>query len=210
MYSERKCVKVLSHVTCSSFPCTSGFSPLPKELNPIRMTKKRFYPAGESSVGLSALAVNGWAGNLMNEHINQCLDSCTNVTIVSSEYYGLLKGAPSIQPGMCMRFWQLMDKDSNLQGFIWILIFMMPDDGDILEAEAEANVVPGMTVPILLGKDFQLTYGLGVSRNFEAEPRVHFGRSDWVLTAQQVKWTKDFECMRQSDCQSIYSFKASP
>ena len=172
--------------------------PPPKELKPIRMTKKRFYPAGESSVGVSVLAVKGWVGNLTNERVDLRLDSCADVTLISSEYYDTLKGAPSIQQGIRMRLWQLTDKDSTLRGFVRIPIFMMSDEGDILETEAEAYVVPGMTVPILLGEDFQLTYELGVSRNVEEGPRVHFGRSDWALTAQQVERTKDFERMRQS------------
>ena len=74
----------------------------------------------------------------------------------------------------------------------------MTDDGVILESEAEAYVVLGMTVLILLGKDYQLTYELGTSRNVEEGPRIHFGRLDWVLAAQQVDRTKDFEQMRQS------------
>ena len=172
--------------------------PPPKELKPIRMAKKRFYPAGESSVGVSVLAVKGWVGNSMNESIDLHLDSCANITLISSEYYDTLKGAPSIQQGMRMRLWQLTDKDSVLRGFVRIPIFMMSDDGVMLETEAEAYVVPGMTVPILLGKDFQLTYELGVSRNVEEGPRVHFGRTEWALTAQQVERTKDFERMRQS------------
>ena len=63
---------------------------------------------------------------------------------------------------------------------------------------AEAYVVPGMTVPILLGEDYQLTYEIGVTRNVEEGPKVHFGKSEWELKAQQVQRTTDFERMRQS------------
>ena len=75
---------------------------------------------------------------------------------------------------------------------------MMTDDGVILESEAEAYVVPEMTVPILLGEDYQHTYEIGVTRNIEEGPRVHFGRSEWGLSTQQVERTKDFKWMRQS------------
>ena len=172
--------------------------PPPKDPKPIRMTKKRFYPAGESSVGVSVLATKGWVGNLSKERIDLRLDSCADVTLISSEYYDTLKDAPVIQQGIRMRLWQLTDKDSALRGFVRIPIFMMTDDGVILESEAEAYVVPGMTVLILLGEDYQLTYELGVSRNVEEGPRIHFGRSEWVLAVQQVDRTKDFERMRQS------------
>ena len=97
-----------------------------------------------------------------------------------------------------MKLWQLTDKESTLRGFIRIPIFMTTDDGVVLESEAEAYMVPGMTVPILLGEDYQLTYELGVSRNVEEGPRIHFGKSDWTIGAQQVECTMDFERMRQS------------
>ena len=41
--------------------------PPPKELKPVRMPKKRFYPAGKSSVGVSVLAVKGWVRNSANQ-----------------------------------------------------------------------------------------------------------------------------------------------
>ena len=72
---------------------------------------------------------------------------------------------------------------------------MATEDGTILESEAEAYVVPGMTVPILLGEDYQLTYEIGVMRNVEEGPKVHFGRSEWELKAQQVQRTTNFERM---------------
>ena len=44
---------------------------------------------------------------------------------------------------------------------------MQSEEGILLESEAEAYIVPGMTVPILLGEDFQLNYEVGVTRNVE-------------------------------------------
>jgi len=69
-----------------------------------------------------------------------------------------------------MKLWQLTDKDSTLRGFVCIPIFMTTDDGTTLESEAEAYVVPGMTVPILLGEDYQLTHEIGVTCNMEEGP----------------------------------------
>ena len=68
----------------------------------------------------------------------------------------------------------------------------------VIESEAEAYVVPGMTVPILLGEDYQLTYEVGVTRNVEDGPRVHFGKSEYTMVAKQVERTQDFVRMRQS------------
>ncbi|KIJ89795.1 hypothetical protein K443DRAFT_117513, partial [Laccaria amethystina LaAM-08-1] len=176
----------------------SELPPPPKDIKPIRMPKKRFYPTGESSVGVSVLSVKGWVGHLDNALTDLCLDSCADVTLISSEYYDSLKASPPIQQGMRMRLWQLTDTDSKLKGFVRIPIFMMTEGGVIIESEAEAYVVPGMTVPILLGEDYQLTYEVGVTRNVEEGPRVHFGKSEYGITARQVDRTRDFDRMRQS------------
>ena len=150
----------------------STIPPPPKDAKPLRMTKKRFYPTGESSVGVSVLSVKGRVGNQNNAITDLRLDSCADVTLISAEYFDSLKSAPPIQQGMRMKLWQLTDKDSTLRGFVRIPIFMTTDDGTVLESEAEAYVVPGMTVPILLGEDYQLTYEIGVTRNVEEGPRV--------------------------------------
>ena len=167
--------------------------PPPKEFKPVRMPKKRFYPAGESSVGVSVLSVKGWVGHLDNSQTDLRLDSCADVTLISEEYYNSLRARPLIQQGMRMRLWQLTDTDSSLKGFVQIPVFMLTDDGITVETEAEAYVVPGMTVPILLGEDYQLTYEVGVTRNVEEGPRVHLGKSTYEFTARQVERTKDFE-----------------
>ena len=172
--------------------------PPPKNIKPIRLPKKRFYPAGESSVGVSVLSVKGWVGNLDNPLTDLRLDSCADITLISAEYYDSLRACPPVQQGMRMRLWQLTDKDSKLRGFVRIPIFMVTDEGVTIESEAEAYVVPGMTVPILLGEDYQLTYEVGVTRNVEEGPRVHFGKSDYDIAARQVERTRDFDRMRQS------------
>lgn len=75
---------------------------------------------------------------------------------------------------------------------------MTTDEGVTLESEAEAYVVPGMTIPILLGEDYQLTYEIGVTGNVEEGPRVQFGKSEYKVLAKHVDRTRDFERLRQS------------
>lgn len=135
---------------------------------------------------MSVLSVKGWVGNLDNSLTDLHLNSCTDVTLISSEYYDSLKASPPIQQGMHMRLWQITDTDSKLRGFIQIPIFMSTDDGVIIESEAEAYIVPGMTVPILLGEDYQLTYEVGVTRNVEEGPQVHFGKTEYEIAAKPV------------------------
>lgn len=75
---------------------------------------------------------------------------------------------------------------------------MTTEEGITLELEAEAYVVLGMTVPILLGEDCQLAYEIGVTHNVEEGPQVRFGQSEHEMSVRHVERTRDFECLRQS------------
>ena len=97
-----------------------------------------------------------------------------------------------------MQLWQLTDKDSSLKGFVRIPITMLSEEGILLESEAEAYIVLGMTVPILLGEDYQLNYEVGVTRNVETGAYVHFAGMDFKVPTHRVEWTTDFDRMRQS------------
>ncbi|KIK05316.1 hypothetical protein K443DRAFT_91526, partial [Laccaria amethystina LaAM-08-1] len=88
--------------------------------------------------------------------------------------------------------------NEKLKGYVRIPIFMQTADGVLLETEAEAYVVPRMTVPILLGEDYQLNYELGVTRNVETGTKIRFAGSDHEITATRVDRTADFDRMRQS------------
>ena len=115
---------------------------------PIRLLKKRFRPDGTSAVGVSVLAVKGWVGSRENDKIDLRLDSCADITLLSEEYYRTLRDKPPLRAGMKLRLWQLTDNNASIQGFVKIPITMIGEDGELFEAEAEAYVVPGMTVPV--------------------------------------------------------------
>ncbi|KDR65198.1 hypothetical protein GALMADRAFT_44837, partial [Galerina marginata CBS 339.88] len=119
---------------------------------------------GRASEGVSVMSVWGRAGSIRNSLIDLRLDSCADVTLISEEFLNSLKDKPPILQGIRMKLWQLTDKNCKLKGFVKIPILMTAEDGTIVETEAEAYVVPGMTVPILLGEDYQQTYEVSVSR----------------------------------------------
>ena len=177
---------------------TADIPPPPNIDKPIRLSKKRITPPGLSALGVSVLSTKGWVGNLDNPKIDLRLDSCADVTLISAEFYASLRNVPKEQQGMRMKLWQLTDKDSTLKGFVRIPIIMETEDGILLESEAEAYIVPGMTVPILLGEDYQLNYELGVTRNVESGTRIHFEGASYSVPAYNVNRTKDFDRMRQS------------
>ena len=173
-------------------------STLPAKEKPFRIPKARSRPEGMSAIGVSVLSTKGFVGGLNNVETDLRLDSCADITLISYEFYEQLVSKPKIKQGMRMRLWQLTDKDSQLKGFVRIPIYMTTVNGDVLETEAEAYVVPGMTVPILLGEDYQQAYELSVTRNVEEGTHISFGRHEHQIRAIPVERTKDFTRMRQS------------
>ena len=106
---------------------------------------------------------------------------------------------------MKLNLWQLTDKDSTIQGYVRIPIFMESSDGILLETEAEAYVVPNMTVPILLGEDYHINYELTVAHKVDFRSVVNFTGVPYSVPARGVSRSKDFDRMRPSAC-AVASF----
>ena len=75
---------------------------------------------------------------------------------------------------------------------------MESSKGVILEMEAEAYVVPNMTIPILLGEDYHLNYELTVAHRIDFKSVVNFAGVPYSVPARGVNRTGDFGRMRQS------------
>lgn len=177
---------------------TAQHAPPPTKEKLFKLPKARSRSEGMSAIGVSVLSIRGFVGGLNNVKTDLRLDSCADITLISHEFYEQVTSKPAIKQGMRMRLWQLTDKDSQLKGFVRIPIYMTTAEGNILEMEAEAYVVPNMTVPILLGEDYQQSYELGVTRNIEDGMHIFFGRHDHQIRAAPVERMKDFDCLRQS------------
>lgn len=180
-----------------AFSSDTTTAPPTKDLK-IKLKKRRFMPAGSSAVGVSVVAVQGWVGSMRNDQIDLRLDSCANITLISQDYLESLKDRPPCQKGLKMDLWQLTDKDAKIQGYVRIPIFMESSDGVILETEAEAYVVPDMTIPILLGEDYHLNYELTITHRINFKSFVNFSRVPYSVLARGVNRTGDFQRMRQS------------
>lgn len=164
----------------------------------IKLKKKRFMPAGSSAVGVSVVAVQGWVGSTRNEQIDLRLDSCADVTLISQEYLESLKDRPPCQKGLKMDLWQLTDKDAKIQGYVQIPIFTESTEGVILETEAEAYVIPNMTIPILLGEDYHLNYELTVAHRINFKLFMNFSGVSYSVSAKGVSHTGNFDRVHQS------------
>ena len=174
----------------------------------IKLNRRRFTPAGSSAVGVSVVAVQGWVGSMRNSQTDLRLDSCADVTLISQEYLESLKDRPICQKGLKMDLWQLTDKDAKIQGYVRIPIFMESSEGVILETEAEAYVVPNMTIPILLGEDYHLNYKLTVAHRIDFKSVVNFSGVPYSVSARGVSRTGDFDRMHQS-ASAVASFVKS-
>lgn len=98
-----------------------------------------------------------------------------------------------------MNLWQLTEKGTQLKGYVDIPMFVETSNGEVVGARLEAYVVPGMTVPVLLGEDFHLTYGISVERDAAFGTTVRFaGLKDAEFKAVGVRRTNDFGKMRKS------------
>jgi hypothetical protein len=177
---------------------TSHEIPPPTEEEPVRLSKWRKFLSGRSSVGMSVPSVPGWVGSTENCITNLRIDSCANITLISAEFLEELRNKPKILQGEKMKLWQLTKKRTSLLGYVWKPIFIWTSEGRMVETEAEAYIVPEMTMPILLGEDFQQTYELGVSRSVQDGTFLHFGQTEYTAKAERVGRTKDFDYMRKS------------
>ncbi|GJF00558.1 polyprotein [Phanerochaete sordida] len=159
---------------------------------------RRYSPAGLSAVGVSVVAVRGRLGSLDEPEIDLRLDSCADISLISEEFYLALRRPPPLRQGVRMKLWQLTDKNASLSGFVHIPVYVSAEDGRLLGFTLEAYVVPGMSVPVLLGEDFHLSYELTVQRSLDFGTRVHFRGTDATAAAQGVRRTGDFSRLRRS------------
>lgn len=165
-------------------------SPLPQTR--VRIPKARNTAPGESSVGILVLAVRGKLGSVRNPEIDLRLDSCADITFISEAIYEELLDKPKLQQGKCMNLWQLTDKDCTIKGYVRIPVLIESREGILLEFEAKAYIVPRMTVPILLGEDFQTTYELAVQRSVMEGTTVSIRSTDFEISAIAANRTEDF------------------
>ncbi|TFY80999.1 hypothetical protein EWM64_g3018 [Hericium alpestre] len=142
---------------------------------------------GFAAQDTSVLAVRGHVGNRRAEPIDICLDSCVDVTLILSDFYHLLARPPKVRQGLKLRLSQLtIAGKAKVEGYILVPIFLPSLDGPVLRIMVEAYIIPGMTVPFLLGEDFQQTYELSVNRNLDRGTIVSFRNCHHELQAVAV------------------------
>jgi hypothetical protein len=163
----------------------------PKELTSIRLYKKRKTRPGKSALCTSVLSMKGTIVDPAGELIDLRVDTCADVTLISEELYRSFVNPPPIRLGLPMKLVQLTHEESDIKGYVTVPIFVMTEEGQLIETEAEAYVVPGMSVPILLGEDYQINYEIALTRNVESGSKLHFQNWQYTVRAQHVSRTND-------------------
>ncbi len=132
------------------------------EIKPKYLPHKQNIKKGTSAIGISVLMAEGWIRNINNPPSYLRHDSGADISLISLEYYRTLKNPPAIKTGMRNELWQLTDKESKIEGYVTMPIFTMSEWGELIETEVKAYLVPNMSVPILLGEDYQVNYELTI------------------------------------------------
>ncbi len=118
------------------------------------------------------------------------------MSLLSFEYYKTLWNPPAIRTGTRMKLWQLTDKESHIEGYVLMPIFTISKQGEILETEVEVYLVPDMSVPILLGEDYQVNYELTVKHSLEHGTHILYSdSSEYSVQAVSVGKPLDFNQM---------------
>lgn len=169
------------------YPLNSTSTPAAGTARVVPLAPKRKAEPGRAAQGISVLSVRGKLNSLDEADVDLRLDSGADITLISEDFYRSLKTPPRLRTGLKMSLWQLVDKNASIQGYVDINIYVPSSQGPVLKLSAEAYVVPGMAVPILLGEDFQRTYEIGVSRDVALGCRISFGGTEWLVPAKDVE-----------------------
>ncbi|KAF8995154.1 hypothetical protein BDZ89DRAFT_971889 [Hymenopellis radicata] len=168
----------------------------PLNEEPFVIKPHRKHASGCSAVGVSVLSMKGPIGSKDGPVMDQRLDSCANISLLSMEVYETLRHKLTIRTSKKMMLWQLTDKTKAIQGYCDLPLFVQTREGAMVETTVEVFLVPGMSVPLLLGEDYHINYELSVTRSIEEGTSIHFGNTKFVVAAQAVNNTDDWKNLR--------------
>ncbi|KAI5886762.1 uncharacterized protein SCHCODRAFT_01105670 [Schizophyllum commune H4-8] len=169
--------------------------PQPKPYEPpkIKLLAKKRVRQELRERGMTVLCVRGRLCSEIEKELLLRMDSCASLSLLAGWLYDSLKNPPPLRQGAKMKLWQLTDKSVNIRGYVCLPVLIRADDGTLIEAEAELYVVDGMTVPILLGEDFQQAYEISVERDLEQGTTLTFGEHPAPISAEGAPRSTDYD-----------------
>ncbi|KAI5894554.1 uncharacterized protein SCHCODRAFT_02686158 [Schizophyllum commune H4-8] len=174
----------------------------PYDPGKIRLVPRRGalrLPDGNTSV----LSVRGRVGSSRDVEVDLRIDSGASVTLVSLGHYHKLISPPPIRTEEGSRLMQLTKRDAPVKGKVRLSFQIFCNDGTTLEMDCEVQIVEGMTVPVLLGEDFQQAYELSVRRALELDgtssTTIEFGGApEHPISATPVRRSPDYDRVAKS------------
>jgi len=134
-----------------------GKSP-PPLVTTIIAHKSYTLPKGHTSTSVVGLCIDGsHLGDWREESIITCLDSGSDLTLVSEAALAHLKKPPRIHS---VRGFQLkgVTGEARVKGYMNLKLWLWSEEGIWVEFLEEAWVLRDLKVPLLLGKDFHVNY----------------------------------------------------
>ncbi|KAI3997990.1 hypothetical protein K525DRAFT_275772 [Schizophyllum commune Loenen D] len=132
-----------------------------------------------------------------------------------------------MKQGARMKLLQLTETSAPVKGSVRMGVVVRMDDGTLVEMEGPMFVVEGMTVPVLLGEDFQQAYEMTSGYTKTAIPssrsqelrqevlvveRVYIGEQptqDFLKKAARHKWQKNFKAKKKALKEDDYILRAA-
>lgn len=129
----------------------------------VSMMKAQSMPEGRNSLGIGALTLRVKIGSLEDAELAAKADSGADISLISAECLASLTKAPNIKAGLKISLWELTGQ-SKISGYVHLSLFIPSNRGLLLEFQLEVYVVQGMSVPLILGEDFMVTYKISIDR----------------------------------------------
>ncbi|KAI0058053.1 hypothetical protein BV25DRAFT_1768386, partial [Artomyces pyxidatus] len=156
----------------------------------VRIKPKRHAREGHSTVGISALSFMAHPIDPRRPQVVCRGDSGADISLISAEFLESFPkhSRPQLRKGLKMQLYQLTS-DAQITGYITLPLLIPTKEGPLISLFAECYVVPGMTVPLLLGEDFHVTYELGVQRSVDQGSSIVVGTTGFSIAASSISAT---------------------
>jgi hypothetical protein len=152
----------------------------------VAASKGRTLLDGLALLGTRALHMKVHVQSIDQVPIKDRLDSGADIMLMSEEYWESIPELPKPKEGLQIKLYHLMG-DARVLGYVKTTLFMEAKDGTVISFDLEAYIVKNMKVPLLLGKDFQMMYELGVSRQATGHSEISIGKTGYSIAASSAQ-----------------------
>src|SRR6266496_6701793 len=114
-----------------------------------------------------------------------CFNSGSSITLINAKSYQALKAPPRLKQGRKLKL-RGVGGSQELNNFIKIPLSVISDQGNLVEINVEAYVVPDMNPSFILGNDYAVQYLLSLIRDRDRS-YIQLGRSKETIEVQELR-----------------------